>query len=442
MAQIKPFNGILYNPLKIKDIADVVTPPYDVISEKEQRNFHDRHPQNIIRLILGETTGKDSEKNNPHTRAAGYYNDWLSQKILVQDLSPAFYLSAVEFTINNKTITRYGLIALVCLEPFEKGVVLPHEKTFSKVKSERLELMKKCHTNFSSIFSLYNDEGDILKMLKDSVQLKTPDIDLTDDKNHVHKLWRITDTDIHQHVQNSMKQSRLFIADGHHRYETALNYRDWIASNDPDFSEQHPANYIMMYLCSMEDPGMIILPAHRILKNIPDTDIEMFIQNAEEFFDVSNIAFTEQDQQNGLNELISSLETNASKNTIGVFLKNRSLFYLLTLKSDAMSKKFGDTLPDALKSLDVTVLTQLIFMEILGFSKERLDDKQSIAYSSDAQAAVSMVGPDKYDMAFILNSTRIEQVKKVAGEGLIMPRKSTYFYPKVLTGQIINPLKS
>ena len=440
MAQIKPFNGILYNPLKIKDMADVVTPPYDVISEKEQRSFHDRHPQNIIRLILGEKTDTDSEKNTPHTRAAAYYKDWLTQEILVRDSSPAFYLSSVEFIVNNKPSTRYGLMALVGLEPFEKGIILPHERTFSKVKSERLELMKASHANFSPIFSLYKDEKDILSVLKNSVKGTPPDMDPTDDKGHVHKLWRITDTVTHEYVQNAMKQTRLFIADGHHRYETALNYRDWVANNDPGFSEHHPANYVLMYLCSMQDPGMIILPAHRILKDVPETDMNLFIKKAEEYFDITPIPFSEQDRQKALDEFLDSLKSNASKNSIGVFLNTQSIFYLLTLKKGAMEKKFGHTLPDVLRSLDVTVLTQLIFMEILSFSKERLDDKQLIAYSSSAEEAVSLVEPGRYDMAFILNPTRIEQVRNVAEEGLIMPRKSTYFYPKVITGQVINPL--
>ncbi len=440
MADIIPFKGILYNPLKIKNMADVVTPPYDVISEQEQKHFHSRHPHNIIQLILGKTTEIDSDKNNPHTRAAAYYQDWVSQGILVRDSSPAFYLSSVEFTVKNKPITRYGLIALVHLEPFEKGVILPHEKTFSAVKSERLELMKVCHANFSPVFSLYQDEDNILHMMKESTLGKTPDMDITDGHNHIHKLWRITDADIHRNVQHAMKQKRLFIADGHHRYETALNYRDWVAGKDPLFSEHHPANYVMMYLSSMQDPGMIILPAHRILKDIPDTDMNLFIQNTEKYFDIIPIAFSEQDRQKAFGRLMTSLESNASKNSIGVFLKNRSVFYMLTLKPEVMDRKFGHALPDALKCLDVTVLTQLILMDMLGFSKERLDDKQSIAYSSVAEEAVAMVETGKGDMAFILNPTRIDQVKTVADEGLIMPRKSTYFYPKVITGQVINPL--
>lgn len=440
MAEIIPFRGVLYNPHKINKLADVVTPPYDVISEQEQKKFHARHPKNIIRLILGETTEADSDQDNPHTRAAADYRDWREQEYLVQDQEPALYLSSVDFTVNNEAVTRYGLIALVRLEPFEKGVVLPHERTFSKVKSERFELMKVCHANFSPIFSLYQDKEDILHLLKDSAQKTAPDMNLTDDQNHVHKLWRITDPAIHQHVFNALKPTRLFIADGHHRYETALNYKEWIAAHSTDFSENHPANYVMMYLCSMEDPGMVILPAHRILKDISDSAMAQFVKNIEAYFDVSTIPFSEPDGQKAIATLMDSLDAGASKHSLGAFLKNHSAFYFLSLKPNAMEKKFGSTIPESLKSLDVTVLTRLILMEILGFTKKQLDDKQLIAYSSKAEEAVRLVRSGEYDMAFILNPTRIEQVRNVAGDGLMMPRKSTYFYPKVLTGQVINPL--
>ncbi|MBW1759394.1 MAG: DUF1015 domain-containing protein, partial [Deltaproteobacteria bacterium] len=260
MAKIIPFKGILYNPTQVDNMVDVVAPPYDVISPEEQEKLHDRHPNNVVRLILGKTSENDTPDNNRHTRAANYFNKWCSEDILSQDKCPAFYLTIVEFSLGNKRIIRYGLIALVGLEPFEKGIILPHEKTFSKVKSERLELMKLCKANFSQIFSLYSDQSGILNSLKDAVADTQPDIDFVDDKGERHKLWRITDAAVHQHVSDAMKEKRLFIADGHHRYETALNYRDWVAKNNPDFNADHPANYIMMYLCSMEDPGLIVFP--------------------------------------------------------------------------------------------------------------------------------------------------------------------------------------
>lgn len=442
MAEVIPFRGILYNPHKIHNLSDVVAPPYDVISREEQRNLYERHPQNIIRLILGRTTENDTDKNNRHTRATYFFNRWLSEGILAQDFSAAFYLTTVEFPFENRKVTRFGLITLVGLEPFEKGIILPHERTFSSVKSERLELMKACHANFCPIFSLYSGQNDILdSSIKDTASNKRPDISFTDDKGHRHRLWRIIDASAQRHVSCAMKEKNLFIADGHHRYEAALNYRDWMLRNSPDFSPGHPANYVMMCLGSMEDPGLTILPAHRMLTGIQDSTLATFIQKANDYFDVMTIPFiNRKDRKKAKDRFILALKRNVSKSTIGVFMKDSLRFYLLTPKPDVMNEAFKDELSDSLRDLDVTVLTYLVFIKILDFDQSMLDDKKLIAYSSSAQQAIDMAASGKCDIAFILNPTTIEQVRNVARKGLVMPRKSTYFYPKVITGQVINLL--
>lgn len=437
MAKITPFKGILYNKDEIHDLSTVVTPPFDVISEEDQCYFHECHPQNVIRLILGRKTENDSEDNNCHTRAADCFNEWLSEDILVRDDSPAFYLTSLEFPSEDRTVIRFGLITLVGLEPFEKGIILPHEKTFSKVKSERLELMKACNANFSPIFSLYSDQKNILSTLKEAVCSKTPDMVFTDNKGHKHRLWRIINPAVHEYVCDAMKGEKIFIADGHHRYETALNYRDWVRDNTADFSQKHPANYVMMYLCSMEDTGMIILPAHRMLKEIQDSVISGFVRKAKKYFNIKTIPLG----KNAVSDLTSAMKSDSSENKIGVSMKNAKELYLLTLKPNIMDKMFKDELPDALRNIDVTVLTRLIFMEILGFDQARLDNEKLIAYSSIAEEAVDAVAQGMSDMSFILNPTPIEQVREVAQNGLIMPRKATYFYPKVITGQVMNILE-
>jgi len=443
MAKIVPFKGILYNPNKIHDLSDVAAPPYDVISEQDQCYFYDCHSQNVIRLILGKIAENDRPGNNCHTRAAECFQQWRSEKILVQDHSPAFYLTSVQFPFEDRTITRFGLIASVRLEPFEKGIILPHEKTFSKVKSERLELMKVCHTNFSPIFSLYSDRNGVLDFLKNSVVDKVPDNIFTEKRNrHQHKMWRITAPEIHRYVSESMRESRIFIADGHHRYETALNYRDWLAAKTPDFSENHPANYVMMYLSSMEDPGVVILPAHRMLKGVSDSLLAEFIQKAEAYFDIVRIPYSQKEGSRGKNEFLAKLKSDTDRTVFGVSLKNTRELYLLTLKPGVMKEMFGNEIPDALRNLDVTVLTRLIFMEMLGFDQAGLDNEKLIAYSSIAEEAVDAPGAGKCDISFILNPTKIEQVRDIALKGLIMPRKSTYFYPKVITGQVMNGLKA
>lgn len=440
MAKIIPFRGILYNRHKIHNLSEVVTPPYDIVSKQDQCNFYKQNPYNIIRLDMGKATNKDTDNNNQHTRAANFLNRWLSEKILVQDTSPAFYLTTIDFTLENKTVTRYGLIALVGLEPFNKGIILPHEKTFSKVSAERFELIKSCHANFSPIFSLYSDQNIILNSLKDAVCDKKPDISFIDKQGMKHRLWRIIDTSVHRYVADAMKEKSIFIADGHHRYETALNYKNRISSTAPGFNDDHPANYVMMYLSSMEDPGLVILPAHRMLTGIKDSALASFIQKAENYFYIKQIPFKNKGMGKSQANFISALKSNSSKNTIGAFMKTRHEFYLLTLKPNAMKHVTSDNLSDPLKNLDVTVLTHLILIEILGFDQSMLDNEKLIAYSSSEEKAIQEVVSGRCDITFILNPTKINQVREVAQQGLIMPRKSTYFYPKVITGQVINML--
>jgi len=440
MAEVIPFNGILYNTEKIGSLADVATPPYDVISKEEQINFYNRHPLNIIRLILGNETESDDEKNSRYTRAAAFFKEWLTDGVLVQDSVPAFYLSSVEFSVGKKVIRRFGIIACVRLEPFEKGIILPHEKTFSKIKSERLQLMKVCHANFSPVFSLFPGKIDTLTVLEKSALSGTAHFDFTDDKGHRHLLWKITDPVIKQNISDAYKDKILYIADGHHRYETALNYREWVSKNNPEFSATHPANFIMMYLCSMEDPGLIILPAHRLLTGVMESNLHGFEHKASRYFDITQIPFDPKMPDKSVRMFVSALRSESLTNKIGVLIKNIKIFYILSLKQQIMETKYGNELPESLMHLDITVLTKLILPEILGFDQADFDDEKLITYTSSDNDAMEQISSGKCDIAFILNPTKIGQVQRIAGEGLIMPRKSTYFYPKVITGEVMNKL--
>jgi uncharacterized protein (DUF1015 family) len=441
MAEIIPFRGILYNPSKIDNMANVIAPPFDIISEQEQLEYHESHPHNIIRLTLGKTHESDTSTNNRYTRSADCFNKWLSEHIMELDKTPAFYLTAMEFPFENRIVTRYGLIALVGLEPFEKGVVLPHEKTFSNVRSERLELMKACKANLSAIFSLYSDnENRVLDELKNATFNKTADNVFTDNNGQKHMLWRITDKAVHRYVSEALKDKIIYIADGHHRYETALNYRDWLSTNDPNFNSSHPANYVMMYLCSMEDSGLIILPAHRMFNKVHASARGTLISKAAEYFDIAVYLYKGTGSEEARDEFIAALKSNNSKNCIGVFMKDRPELYLLTLKPGVMERMFGDNLPEVIRNIDVTVLTRLILMELLGFDQARLDNEKLIAYSSIAEDAIDAVAAGRHDITFILNPTKIQQVRNIAEAGLIMPRKATYFFPKVITGQVLNKL--
>lgn len=441
MATILPFKGIMYNPDKVGDPAQVMTPPYDVISSDEQQAFYDRHPRNVIRLILGKSSGRDTAADNPHTRAAATYRRWLADGTLRQDPAPAFYLTSVTFPFESGTRTRLGLIARVGLEPFERGIVLPHERTYSEVKTERLGLMKACHANFSPIFSIYPDaQGSVLASLQQAVAEVAPDMDFRDDRHHRHRLWRIGDAAQHGEMAAHMQALPIFIADGHHRYETALAYRDWAAANQPGFSAQHPANFIMMYLTSMADPGLIILPTHRLLNRIDPMAAAAFDERVQRFFDVRRFPFDRENFQTVQTTFLNQLARAAAQNAIGVLLKNRAEFFLLILKSDAMAQYFGQAEAPELNALDVTVLTRVVLIELLGLTPADLDDKALIGYCSDARETLGAVLKGSCEAGFILNPTRMAQVRQIAEKGLVMPHKSTFFYPKVITGQVLNSL--
>jgi uncharacterized protein (DUF1015 family) len=440
MAEVLPFQGVRYNPELIADMAEVVTPPYDVISPEEQEGYYQRHPNNVIRLILGKAQQGDQGQSDIHLRAARYFQQWMANDILVQDDQPAFYLTCVTFSHGSSVASRYGIIGRVRLEPFEKGVVLPHERTFSKVKSERLQLMQACHANFSPIFGLYADGNGILERMTAVAQTRAADLDFIDSKGLSHKVWRILDRKLQDHVTASLRDQCIFIADGHHRYETALNYRNWVKTHTPGFDASHPANFVMMSLSSLNDPGMVILPAHRLLKGVSTQDMDSLLEKAGQYFDIQSFSLGS-GMEPALCDFDAALADSADRNAIGIYIRHRPALDVLVLRNGVMKTLFGKELPEALLDLDVNVLTRLIMAELLGFNQERLDDATKIGYATTSRAAVQAVDGGQADLALILNPTRIEQVQRVAKEGLIMPRKSTYFYPKVGSGLVFNLLK-
>jgi uncharacterized protein (DUF1015 family) len=440
MATALPFRGLTYNLDKIGDLKNVTTPPYDVISPEEQEAAYACHPQNVIRLILGKTADTDTEADNRYTRAAECCATWADESVLVQDPAPALYLCATDFTVGETPRTRWGVIARVRLEPFEKGIILPHERTFSKVKSDRLALMKACHANFSPIFSLFPGGTALLRDLQAAVSGHPAEMDFEDVQGHRQRLWRLTDPAVQERLAEALAPRPLFIADGHHRYETAMVYRDWVAERTPDFTADHPANFVMMYLAAMEDPGMVIRPAHRLLKSVDAETVDRMLSRARDVFEVATYSWDGTDRASTEAAFFADLAADPDRTTIGVLAKDQNAFHLLRIRPGVMADRYGDELSAALRDLDVTVLTRLIFMDLMDFDQERLDDDQLIGYRSVAAEAVAAVADGPHDLAFFLNPTRIDQVQRVAREREIMPRKSTYFYPKVITGQVFHPL--
>jgi uncharacterized protein (DUF1015 family) len=442
MADIVPFKGIVYNSAIIPDMAAVVTPPYDVISPSEQQDAYACHPQNVIRLILPRKHADDNESVNWCTRAAESHQRWLEQDILTQDDNLAIYPLRTGFNIGGQIQERMGFIALVRLMPFDKGIILPHEKTFSRVKSDRLKLMKATHANFCPIFSLFRDPDlKVNQTLNRTIEDQAPMMDFTDRQGFHHTLWRLEDPAIHQQIGNRLSARRIFIADGHHRYETALNYQAWLKARGAGIDKNHPANFVMMYFCAMEDPGLVILPAHRLLKEIDARTRSGFVAKASRYFEIETYPFTASTLTECRQRFVREIGAQPDRPTFGVVIKEQNAFLKLSLKPEIRPQDFDRPLPNIFYKLDVCILTQLLFRQCLGFDRERLDNDRLIGYAHLAYKAIEGVLDDTYDMAFLHNPTRIEQLCAVAEQGLIMPRKSTYFYPKILSGLVLASLK-
>lgn len=440
MAEFRPFHGIRYSADLIKDYSQVVAPPYDVISPRERDALHERHQYNVVRLILGKPLPSDGPTDNVHSRAAHFFNNWQTDRVLIRDRSAGFYLTSVTFDLDGQRVTRFGIIGMVRLEPFNKGIVLPHERTFSKVKSERLGLMQACHANLCPIFGLYPDPDSLYTKLRAMTSAMPPELKLTDDKGLLHQLWCLTDERVIEDVTHALQDQKIYIADGHHRYETALNYRDWFKNEDVGYTQEHPCNYVMMSLISMNDPGLIILPAHRLLLDVSEEASSRLFEKAQRYFDVQSVALQD-DMHQVAARVEDLLKEHVKGNAIGVFVKNKARIDVMALKPGVMNQVYGDQIHSSLLDLDVSVLTHLIMMELLGFDQDRLDDETRITYRTQIFDSLAAVKEGEADLCFLLNPTKIEQVKRVAENGLIMPRKSTYFYPKEISGLVMNAMK-
>lgn len=444
MAEIIPFKGLIYNARKVGDLNRVMAPPYDVISPKLQDDLYARHPNNIVRLILGKTNIDDSAGNDRYSRAARDLGGWMNDGVLARDERPAIYYYTQSYMLKDgKRQTRKGFIALSRIEEFGKGSIHPHERTLSGPKADRLRLMQACGSNLSAIFSLYSDPGLALNhALDEAVKGATPLIDVKDDDGIENRLWRVEDPVVIKAVQDGMNKRALFIADGHHRYETALNYRNMMRDKDKDHTGAEPYNYVMMYFSNMDDEGMTIWPTHRVIHSLKSFEGDEFINRCKEFFEINEFGYNDNTEPEVRARFLKALESSGrEKTSFGLHIRRRDAYYLLTIKSpETMDSVFGSSIPDVFKKLDVTVLHSLILSKILGITQEAQERQENLVYVKSFDDALNACGDENNQLVFLLNPTRIEQVKAVAEGGHVMPQKSTYFYPKLLSGLVINLL--
>jgi len=435
MAIVAPFKGLTYDFKALRDPSTLVAPPYDVISEEEQEAFYRAHPNNVIHLILGKRRTGDSDWDNRYTRSADCLKRWETEDVLIRSDNPSMYVTSHTFypTEGSEPKTRLGLIALVRIEDEGSGVILPHEKTFSAHKDDRLKLMRACNAQFSQIFSLYEDPEhrvtDALREVMEGQPLLSFDFK---DGSH-HAMWTLQYPPLFKELAEALSDKRIFIADGHHRYETARNYRNSMRARYGYRPPNRAYEFVMMYLTGMDDEGLMIRPSHRVIKRCDTFSPGPFFEKIRQWFEIEEMPFSVASFKRAL------AQRGQSGTTIGFFHRGGENLFLFTLKSKKRDE-MGEDLHPSLKQLDVLVLSRFLLQRTLGFTLEDLNNEEIFHYESSLTKAVNMIESGSHQLAFLLNPTRIEQVKEVAGSRLIMPRKSTYFYPKAITGLVFNKI--
>ncbi|HEY3197297.1 MAG TPA: DUF1015 domain-containing protein [Nitrospirales bacterium] len=435
MAEIRPFRGVLYDPTKIGDIANVVAPPYDVIDAAEQTALHAKHPSNVIRLELGQDQPGDKGEENRYTRARRFLSEWLENGTLRQDNAPAIYLYEIQYRLRSgeERIMR-GFLSLVRLEDFGTGRIFPHENTRAAAKSDRYQLLETCRSNFSPIFSLYSDaKGRIIGLLEKAVDKEKPRFEMTDNAGARHQVWSVTDQNALGDVVSLMKPLPLFIADGHHRYESALRYRNAQRAAHPGQSGDLPSDQVLMYFSNLDDSGLTILATHRLVPPPLSIPLQELRKRVGQNFTLQTFPFTK-DTETGVRErFLGALHAAQSTNahTMGLVVRGETRYDLLTL-NPAAEAKLG---PSARDRLDVTILQRLFLHEAMNMTPE---DEERLTYLKDEEEVLNAVADGRAELAILLNPPKITEVKDVAGAEDRMPHKSTYFYPKPLTGFVIH----
>ena len=434
MAHVIPFSAMRFDRNTVCDLSAVTAPPYDVISPEQQSKLYDRHPFNIVRLELGAQFDDDDEYNNRYTRSRNILDEWFESGILQCDLTPSFYIYGQEFTLKNgRTLFCKGIMALVRLEDFGDGVILPHEDIMQKERNDRYNLISATGANFSPVYAIYNDDDNIITDAVNSVAVNTPpetEFSLFDVNQ---RLWTVSDSETVAKIQNAFENKKLFIADGHHRYAAALNYRNMMRDKNPDHTGKEPYNYIMMFLCETTDPGLTVFPTHRLVKNVMDFDESTIISRLKEDFFVEKIPLSKEAGE----EIEIYLSQNLGKKMFAMYT-GKEYYYSLVLKDLETAKSAHEDKSAAFSCLDVTVLHTLILEKVLGIDKESLQTGRNLAYARDFVQAGEMAKTPAYQCAFFLNPTKIHEVCDVALAHETVPQKTTYFYPKPIAGLIMN----
>jgi len=432
MLHIAPFRGVFYNPKKFRDLSKVIAPPYDVISKEEQEKLYKKSPHNFVRLDL-------SQEADSYNTVAQLLGEWLSLGILERDQTPAIYFLSHRFKLTNgEQKQRHGFFALAQLQELDSGDIRPHEKTLDAPKEDRLKLMLACQAQLSPIFALYDDaKQSINRLLFIAVEGVAPALEFELDNGDECKLWRITDPAIIEKVQRAMQEQTLLIADGHHRYEATLRYRDQMRRERGQFTGNEAFNFIMTYCANMSDDNVVILPTHRLVRGFTHKPFLQLEEALQTYFYVEQHPKT----PDGKSSFLKALARAAKKHrVIGASFKRDPRYLILRLKNKRLMQRMAKELSAPLRELDVSTLHLLILEHILAMTPEQQVSGDTIRYSQDEEAVLQALEKEDYQAAFILAATKKEEIQAIVAGGEKMPQKSTYFYPKLSSGLIVNQI--
>jgi len=435
--QIKPFKAFRFDEAVVGDVGDCIAPPYDVISDAQQEQLYKKSKHNIVRIIKGKTTASDNGENNQYTRAADYLNNWIEQGALKQDTAEIIYAYVQDFELAGTQFQRFSFIALAKLEEFGKAV-RPHEQIFDKPMLDRLNLKRATTAGFGLVLMLYEDEQRIAdKIIKQAVTTESL-IDFIDEQNVRHRLFTITVKEDIEQISKMMNDKSCIIADGHHRYMTALTYYKE--------SGNTTAEYQMLAFANIFQKGLIVLATHRLVGNLENFRYEKLITELKENFELTELQFNSpQTKLDARQKMLAQMksEHNNDKNAFGIYCSNNAFYVAVLRDIQAMDPVMPDMSP-AWKTLDVSILHKLILEKLLDIDEERLAKGENLQYVKDTPNAIyesiSQVDAGRKQVVFFMNPIKIQQLKMVTDAGERMPQKSTYFYPKVYTGLTIQKL--
>ena len=432
MADIRPFHGVHYNPSLVKNLAKVICPPYDITSPQMQQDLYQCSEYNFVRIEYGREMAQDRDTFNKYTRAASTFKSWLEQRILVVDDKPALYIDVHSFTHQAKTLQRRSITCLVKLEDWSKMIIRPHEGTLTKPKGDRLNMLWSIQANTSPVMSLYEDKDkEIASILKEQTRHK-PTLNVSNVDGESHRVWAITSEKIIEQIKGCLSDQPLYIADGHHRYESALVYQQERYSSSPSRMKEAPFDFVMMTLIDIADPGLVILPAHRLVRGMAQSALDGLINRLNTFFNIENHAINKTDIRSQINGLLSK-DKYGIKFVLCGLMQDR-LLVISIRDMDAIRPMFPAFHSELYQKLDVSIVDHVILEELLGLTHDKAG--AFLDYNNDGAEAVKKVLEGEYQLGIIVNPLKPSVIKAIADNGDRLPRKSTYFYPKVPAGLV------